>query len=121
MHKGVSWESLRRLPQQALPSSAMVLAITPLADLYSMNTVTQVAAQGLRVSVIEVAAESVVQPGPTPSDRLAYAAWLLELEENRDRFRDRGVPIVPWDVNDALAPVVEEVAAFQRYARHRTG
>ena len=61
------------------------------------------------------------QPGPTPADRLAYAAWLLELEENRDRFRDRGVPIVAWDVREPLAPVVEEVAAFQRYARHRTG
>ena len=121
VHRGVAWESLRRLPQQAMPSSAMVLAVTPLADLYSMNTVTQVAAQGLRVAVIEIAAESVALPGPTPADRLAYAAWLLELEENRDRFRDRGVPIVAWDVREPLAPVVEEVAAFQRYARHRTG
>ncbi|BEP12453.1 DUF58 domain-containing protein [Acidothermaceae bacterium B102] len=121
VHRGVAWENLRRLPQQALPSTAMVLAVTPLADLYSMNTVTQVAAQGLRVAVIEVAAESVAEPGTTPAERLAYAMWLLELEENRDRFRDRGVPIVAWDVREPLAPVVEEVAAFQRYARHRTG
>ena len=121
VHRGVAWENLRRLPQQALPSTAMVLAVTPLADLYSMNTVTQVAAQGLRVAVIEVAAESVVAPGPTAAHRLAYAMWMLELEENRDRFRDRGVPIVAWDVREPLAPVVEEVAAFQRYARHRTG
>ena len=63
MHRGVAWENLRRLPQQALPSTAMVLAVTPLADLYSMNTVTQVAAQGLRVAVIEVAAESVAAAG----------------------------------------------------------
>jgi len=119
--RGAAWESLRRLPPQALPSTALVLAVTPLADLYSMSTVTQVAAQGMRVAVIEVAADSVAAPGPTPSDRLAYAMWLLELEENRDRFRDRGVPIVAWDVREPLAPVVEEVAAFQRYARHRTG
>ena len=121
VHRGVAWENLRRLPQQALPSTAMVLAVTPLADLYSMNTVTQVAARGLRVAVIEVAAESVAQPGATPAERLAYAMWLLELDETRDRFRDRGVPIVAWDVREPLAPVVEEVAAFQRYARHRTG
>jgi uncharacterized protein (DUF58 family) len=119
--RGVAWESLRRLPNQALPSTALVIAVTPLADLYSMSAVTQIAAQGLRVAVVEIAADSVVAPGPAPADQLAYAMWLLELEENRDRFRDRGVPIVAWNIREPLAPVIEEVAAFQRYARHRTG
>jgi uncharacterized protein (DUF58 family) len=47
--------------------------------------------------------------------------WRLEREELRDRLRDRGVPVVSWDTEQPVASVIEEVAAFQRYARHRTG
>jgi uncharacterized protein (DUF58 family) len=112
---------LPRLPQQALPPSALVIAVTALPDSSTVWALSQVAAVGVRLVVVEVSAESTTPRGPTPSDRLAYALWRLELAETRDRLRDRGIPVVQWAVDQPLAPVIEEVATFQRYARHRIG
>ena len=39
------------------------------------------------------------------STALAYAMWRLELAETRERLRDRGIPVVPWRVDEPLAPV----------------
>jgi uncharacterized protein (DUF58 family) len=115
------WQNVNRLPGQALPPNALVIAVTPLADTFALSSITQVAAQGARLVVVEVAADSLALPGPAELDRLAYAMWRLGLEETRERLRDRGIPVVPWQVGQPLAPVIEEVAAFLRYARHRTG
>lgn len=111
---------LPRLPIQALPPGALVIAVTSLPDSSSVWALSQVAAVGARLVVVEVAAESSARCGPTPSDRLAFALWRLSLAETRDRLRDRGIPVVPWHVDQPLAPVIEEVATFQRYARHRS-
>jgi uncharacterized protein (DUF58 family) len=111
---------LPRLPIQALPPGALVIAVTSLPDSSSVWALSQVAAVGARLVVVEVAAESSAPRGPTPSDRLAYALWRLGLAETRDRLRDRGIPVVQWHVDQPLAPVIEEVATFQRYARHRS-
>jgi uncharacterized protein (DUF58 family) len=112
---------LPRLPLQALPPGALVVAVTSLPDASSVWALSQVAAAGARLVVVEVAAESTAPRGPSRSDRLAYALWRLALAETRDRLRDRGIPVVPWHVDQPLAPVIEEVATFQRYARHRSG
>lgn len=118
---GISWLGVRRLPRQALPADALVLAVTPLADSAAVAAVTDVAAHGLRLAVVEVGTEAVVAPGETAASRLAYELWRLEVAETRDRLRDRGIPVVSWDTTSPLAPVIEEVAAFQRYARNRSG
>lgn len=115
------WQNVGRLPGQAIPPHALVIAVTPLADSFALSTITQVAAQGSRLVVVEVAAESIAQPGPGVLNEIAYAMWRLELEETRERLRDRGIPVVPWSVGEPLASVVEEVATLLRYARHRTG
>ena len=111
---------LPRLPLQALPSGALVIAVTSLPDSSSVWAVSQVAAAGARLVVVEVAAESTAPSGSSRSDRLAHVLWRLQLAENRDRLRDRGIPVVQWDVDQPLAPVIEEVATFQRYARTRS-
>lgn len=118
---GIAWLGVRRLPRQALPANALVLAVTPLADSAAVAAVTDVAAHGMRLAVVEVGTQAVVAPGDTPERRLAYELWRLEVAETRDRLRDRGIPVVSWDTTSALAPVIEEVAAFQRYARNRSG
>jgi uncharacterized protein (DUF58 family) len=118
---GLSWMGVRRLPRQALPSNALVLAVTPLADSAAVAAVTDVAAHGMRLAVVEVGTQAVVQPGESAERQLAYELWRLEVAETRDRLRDRGIPVVSWDTTRPLAPVIEEVAAFQRYARNRSG
>jgi uncharacterized protein (DUF58 family) len=118
---GLSWMGVRRLPRQALPSNALVLAVTPLADSAAVAAITDVAAHGMRLAVVEVGTQAVVQPGESAERQLAYELWRLEVAETRDRLRDRGIPVVSWDTTRPLAPVIEEVAAFQRYARNRSG
>jgi hypothetical protein len=98
-----------------------VLAVTPLADASCAAALTEVASHGLHLAVIEVGTQAAVVPGNRADHLLAYEIWRLELAEARDRLRDRGIPVVSWDTLEPLAPVIEEVAAFQRYARHRTG
>ena len=119
--RGATWQNVNRLPYQALPPNALVIAVTPLADTFAASTVTHVGAQGARLVVVEVAADSMAVAEPSPDGEIAYAMWRLELEELRERLRDRGIPVVSWQVGAPLAPVVEEVSALLRYARHRTG
>ncbi len=119
--RSVAWQNASRLPRTAFPPSALVIAVTPLADILSVSTIVEVAAQGVRLVVVEVAADSLATAGPGPTDALAYAMWRLELAETRERLRDRGIPVVPWHVDQPLAPAMEEVVALLRYARHRTG
>jgi uncharacterized protein (DUF58 family) len=119
--QAVSPTSSSRWPRQALPANALVLAVTPMADPSAAEALIEIASQGLRLAVIAVGAEAAVAPGPRPGQRLAYEIWQLEMAEARDRLRDRGIPVVAWDTREPLGPVIEEVAAFQRYARNRTG
>lgn len=109
------------LPRTAFPQRALVIAITALPDFRTPTILTDTASHGAHLAVVEVVARTLTTAGPGPTGELAFRLWQLEQEVVRDRLRDRGIPVVSWTDDEPLAAVIEEVAAFQRYARHRAG
>ncbi|MEO6713050.1 MAG: DUF58 domain-containing protein [Mycobacteriales bacterium] len=109
------------LPRSAFPRRALIIAVTGLPDFRATAVLSDAAAHGARMAVVEVVAEKFATAAPGSTGELALRLWQLEQEVVRDRLRDRGIPVVPWTPDEPLAAVLEEVATFQRYARYRAG
>lgn len=116
-----AWKALDLVPPQALPTGATLVALTPLTDRRTVTALLDRAARGTSVVTIQVSLEPYTPPGSTPTARLGYAMWQHEVARVADRLRERGIPVVRWDETDPLDAAMEEVAAFQRFTRHRTG
>jgi hypothetical protein len=68
------------------------------------------------VAVIEVSPLDLVEPGDADDDRLAFRLWRLRRDATVARFTRLGVSVARWDGVGPLAPRLEEVTAFRRYA-----
>ena len=116
-----AWKALDHLPPQALPANAILVAVTPLTDRRTVTALLDRAARGTEVAVVQVSLEPYAAQSTSAADRLGRAMWRLEAQRTADRIRERGVPVVTWDEHEPLDGSMEEVAAFQRFARHRVG
>jgi uncharacterized protein (DUF58 family) len=116
-----AWKALDHLPPQALPTNAILVAVSPLTDRRTVTALLDRAARGTEVAVVQVSLEPYATGSRTVAERLGHAMWRLEAQRTADRLRERGIPVVPWQEDRPLDATLEEVAAFQRYARHRVG
>lgn len=116
-----AWQLLDRVPRKALPPNALLIAVSPLTDRRSIAAVLDRATSGAQTAVVHVSLEPYVPAGETDASRLGYLLWHHEVGRLADRLRSRGVAVVEWREGSALDAVLEEVAAFQRFARHRAG
>ncbi len=66
-----SWSNLETIPQRALPSSALVIALTPLADRRTLVMLLDLHARGHDMAVVEISADS---PPPLDSSSRCSAA-----------------------------------------------
>jgi uncharacterized protein (DUF58 family) len=116
-----AWKGLDVVPRQALPANAMLVAVSPLTDRRTIVALLDRAARGTDVAVVQVSLEPYAAPGTSDTERLGYLMWQHEVDRVADRLRERGIPVVPWRAGEPLDATLEEVAAFQRYTRHRVG
>ena len=100
---------LNRLPPPAIPNSALVYAVTPLADPRVMDVLGGLAERGNPVVVIEI---PIGDPRVDRSDdveRLALRLWRLDREALRYSLVEKGIPVVPWEgdtLDLSLAPLL---------------
>ncbi|QMU75779.1 DUF58 domain-containing protein [Streptacidiphilus sp. PB12-B1b] len=100
---------LNRLPPPAIPNSALVYAVTPLADGRVMDVLGGLAERGNPVVVVEV---PVGDPRVEEDDavgQLALRLWRLDREALRYSLVERGIPVVPWQgetLDLSLAPLL---------------
>jgi uncharacterized protein (DUF58 family) len=113
-----AWKDVDVIPKRTLPPKALILAVTPLLDERAVGTLLDLRARGFDLAVIEVSPVPFVEPGSSPTDRLAHRVWLMKRRTLRARYERVGVPIVEWRDGVPLASPVEEVTAFRRHARH---
>ncbi|MFL6138861.1 MAG: DUF58 domain-containing protein [Frankiaceae bacterium] len=116
-----AWKALDHLPPQALPTNAILVAVTPLTDRRTVTALLDRAARGTEVAVVQVSLEPYATGSRSAAERLGRAMWRLEVQRTADHLRERGIPVVPWHEDGPLDATLEEVAAFQRYARHQVG
>jgi uncharacterized protein (DUF58 family) len=117
-HHSYAWKSAETIPSRALPSTGLVIAISPLEDPRIMNALASIRAKGVDLGVIETIGR---RPSKTRSPAGSLAARLIELERvgMRDNFARRGVPVVGWHDGESLEAPLQALAAWRRRARGR--
>lgn len=116
-----AWKGLDLVPPQALPAHALLVAVTPLSDRRTITALVDRAARRTSVAVVHISLEAFASPGRRPVDRLGYVLWQHETDRLLEALRERGITVATWVPGEPLAATIEEVTAFQRYARHRVG
>jgi len=98
----------------AIPSNAIVVAVSPLRDPLMVALIAEIRSRGNPVSVLVPENADEAKPKRTRRNRVDTQARRLAAAEQSigvESLRERGVAIVPWAEGE---PVVSVVAAAQR-------
>jgi len=116
-HHSYAWKSAETIPSRTLPSTGLVVAISPLDDSRMLNALATIRARGVDLAVIE----TVGGPEEPSSPAGEIASRLLELDraEMRRQFGRRGVPVVAWRDGEPLEAPLSALATWRRRARGR--
>jgi uncharacterized protein (DUF58 family) len=112
-----TWRDVNVIPARILPTKALVLALTPLADPRFVAALEDLRARGFEVAVVEVDPVALVEPGRSAAERLAYRLWRLEREVLRSRLAGLGIGVARWGEDVELETALEGVRTYRRYAR----
>lgn len=113
------WANPGVLPPRALPAAALVVAISPLDDQRTVDTLCDLRRRGIDLVVLEVATPARTVPGPSRGEQLAHRLWMAQREAQRQELRNLGAAVVAWSDEQPLGAALEEMTAFRR--RHRRG
>ncbi len=117
-HHSYAWKTAETIPSRTLPSTGLVIAISPLEDARMLNALATIRARGVDLAVIETTGRRPARPRSVAGD---LAARLIALERvgMRDNFRRRGVPVVAWHEGESLEAPLYALAGWRRRARGR--
>jgi uncharacterized protein (DUF58 family) len=104
-----AWKNIELLPPGTIPSSALVVAFSPLVDPRSVRALTDIGARGFSLVIINTLAEELIDPRPDPEGHLAYRVWKLQRQMGRDQFRSRGIPVVTWTGEEGVESVLRAI------------
>lgn len=95
----------------AVPSSALVVAITPLQDARTIATLQSWRARGRAVAVVIIDTSDLLAAPASRAEVLARRMWQLQHESRKRRLTDVGIPVVTLGREGSVAAVV---AALRR-------
>jgi uncharacterized protein (DUF58 family) len=117
-HHSYAWKTAETIPSRTLPSTGLVIAISPLEDARMLNALATIRARGVDLAVIETTGRRPARPQSAAGD-LAARIIALERVGMRDNFRRRGVPVLAWHEGESLEAPLHALAAWRRRARGR--
>lgn len=115
-----AWKTAAVIPPRLLPRSALVLALSPLADRRFTAAVTDLRARGADVAVVEVAPPRPPLPRQRRAAEVASLAEriiALEREELRYQFSSWGIPVTTLFEGDSLGLALARLGVLRRRAR----
>ncbi len=110
-----AWKTIDRIPPRALPSGALVVAISSLRDERATAALAALRARGHDVVVVELMGRR-----PAPTTTLQKASRLLEEMEREDlrrRLFSLGIAVAPLAPGEIIEGVVANLAAVTRRLR----
>jgi uncharacterized protein (DUF58 family) len=113
----IIWKGVDLIPPRSLPPKALIVALSPLLDDRTIESLLDLRGRGFDLAVIELRPEGYMADPPDAFAASARRLWQLQRAQLRDRLQRIGVPIAAWAVGEPLDAVMEEVRAFRRYAR----
>lgn len=111
------WNGVDLIPPRSLPPKALVIALSPLLDERTIESLLDLRARGFDLAVIELPPEDFIADPVDDFERAARRLWQLRRGQLRDRLQRLGVSIARWNAGDPIDAPLEEVRAFRRYAR----
>ncbi|WP_300614214.1 DUF58 domain-containing protein, partial [Trebonia sp.] len=100
---------LNRIPRQALPPGALVVAFTPLLDPRALTALTDLRQRGFALAVVDTLRHEPPVAARASADALALRVWRLEQAALREGLAGIGVPVFGWaegsELDAVLAPV----------------
>jgi uncharacterized protein (DUF58 family) len=109
-------KGLHLVPPRTLPPGALVVAVTPLLDERGRTILVDLHDRGWDLAIVEVS--PLEHAGPPAGEFGAHRLWRLQREAVRARYERLGIAVAEWREDLPLDAVLEEVAAFRRFARH---
>lgn len=85
-----------------VPSSALVIGLTPLHDDRTVDALSAWRGRGRSVAVIALEQEELLGPPATTAGALARRVWRLDLERRRRALAAAGIPVVTLAGDDAV-------------------
>jgi uncharacterized protein (DUF58 family) len=101
-----AWKDIELLPKKTLPPSALVVAFSPLVDERALRAVTDIAARGFSMVVVNTLAEGLILATEGREGRLAHRVWTLQREMIRARLAGAGVPLITWSGEPGIEGLV---------------
>ncbi|WP_020574241.1 DUF58 domain-containing protein [Actinopolymorpha alba] len=98
------------LRRHLLPSSALLVVLTPLVDARSVAMVARFARTGRPVVAIDTLPESARPANTSPWSEVAYQMWRMERRTTIARLLEHGVPTVAWAGKGSLDHVLRDMA-----------
>lgn len=114
----IIWKGVDLIPRRSLPPKALVIALSPLLDDRTIESLMDLRGRGFDLVVIELRPEDFIADPIDEFEVSARRLWTLRRAQLRDRLQRQGVPIAAWSAGEPLDAALEEVRAFRRYA-HR--
>lgn len=101
--------------RNAIPASALVVAITPLHDHRSIATLQAWRARGRAVAVVMVDTRDMPDE-LSAQETLAQRLWQIELDRRRRELMDLGIPVVTLSGDGPVGPVISALRRARRGA-----
>lgn len=109
------WKSIDRIPPRAMPTGALVVAVSPLVDERFVGAIGATRARGHEVVVVETPlATRPVRADDPPAVEVALRLDRMEREDLRERLFERGIPVATLRTSE---PVEVALASLREIAR----
>ena len=104
------------IPTRAIPSKALVLAVSPLVDDAVVRALLSLRGRGYDIAVVEI---SPLSYAALDTDETELAARFLRLERGllRAQIRSRGIAVVEWEGDAPLEGTIRALEEYRRRAR----
>jgi uncharacterized protein (DUF58 family) len=111
-----AWKDVSIIPPRVLRPGALVIAISPLEDERTTAGLVDLRARGFEVAVVELHSAPERAPADSELDQVARQLWRLQRVQNRERFRQFGIPVAEWREDEPLNSTME--ALWDVWATH---
>lgn len=108
------WRGLDVIPARSLPTSSLVIALSPLLDERTVHALADIRARGYDLAIVELEPTEYLPQPRDESERIARRVWTLEREHIRSRFEQQGVAVAPWKAEDPFPVAILRADLFRR-------
>ncbi len=104
----------RHVHRTAVPSSALVIALTPLHDKRTVDTLLAWRARGRSVAVVVIETADLLGAPASPAEALARRVLRLELDRRRRQLAELSIPVVTATAEDPMTTIVPALRRARR-------